>query len=74
MLFTFPRLALAGLTLLCTLEVHASEPITAANAEKTLIERGQYVARLGDCIACHTAKGGAVMAGGLELKTPRGTV
>ena len=74
MLFTFPRLALAGLTLLCTLEVHASEPITAANAEKTLIERGQYVARLGDCIACHTAQGGAVMAGGLELKTPMGTI
>ena len=74
MLFTFPRLALAGLTLLCTLEVHASEPITAANSEKNLIERGQYVARLGDCIACHTAKGGAVMAGGLELKTPMGTI
>ena len=74
MLFTFPRLALAGLTLLCTLEVHASEPITAANSEKNLIERGQYLARLGDCIACHTAKGGAVMAGGLELKTPMGTI
>lgn len=54
MLSTFPRLALAGLTLLCTLEVQASEPTPAANPEKNLIERGHYVARLGDCIACHT--------------------
>ena len=74
MLSTFPRLALAGLTLLCTLEVQASEPTPAANPEKNLIERGHYVARLGDCIACHTAMGGAEMAGGLELKTPMGTI
>ncbi|ERO64011.1 hypothetical protein P308_26240 [Pseudomonas piscis] len=32
------------------------------------------MAQLGDCIACHTARGGAVMAGGLELKTPMGTI
>ena len=74
MLSTYPRLALAGLTLLCTFQAHASEPTTAAPPEKNLIERGQYVARLGDCIACHTAKGGAVMAGGLELETPMGTI
>ena len=74
MLFTFPRLALAGLTLLCTVQAQASEPTAPATPEKSLIERGQYVARLGDCIACHTAKGGAVMAGGLELKTPMGTI
>ncbi|MGG3797033.1 c-type cytochrome [Pseudomonas paraversuta] len=52
--------------------------MTAADADplhqNALIERGLYVARLGDCIACHTAKGGAVMAGGLELKTPMGTI
>ena len=74
MLFTFPRLALAGLTLLCTVQAQASEPTAPATPEKSLIERGQYVALLGDCIACHTAKDGAVMAGGLELKTPMGTI
>ena len=74
MLFTFPRLALVGLTFFCTVQVQAGEPTTAPIPEKTLIERGQYVARLGDCIACHTAKGGAVMAGGLELATPMGTI
>ncbi|KMM78290.1 c-type cytochrome [Pseudomonas deceptionensis] len=74
MLFTFPRLALAGLTLLCTVQAQASEPTPPATPEESLIERGLYVARLGDCIACHTAKDGAVMAGGLELKTPMGTI
>ena len=74
MLSTFPRLALVGLTLFCTVQVQAGEPTTAPVPEKSLIERGQYVARLGDCIACHTALGGAVMAGGLELKTPMGTI
>ena len=74
MLFTFPRLALAGLTLLCTVQAQASEPTPPATPEESLIERGLYVARLGDCIACHTAKEGAVMAGGLELKTPMGTI
>ena len=78
MLFTLPRLVLAGLTLFCTVQAQASESITAADVDplhqNALIERGLYVARLGDCIACHTAKGGAVMAGGLELKTPMGTI
>ena len=31
------------------------------------IERGAYLARLGDCGACHTAEGGKPMAGGLAF-------
>ncbi|MDA8329206.1 MAG: c-type cytochrome [Betaproteobacteria bacterium] len=38
------------------------------------IRRGAYIATLGDCVACHTAKGGKPMAGGLELTTPFGIV
>lgn len=41
-------------------------------AAKAQVERGRYVARLGDCVACHTAKGGKPMAGGLALETPFG--
>ncbi len=41
-------------------------------ATKAQVERGRYVARLGDCVACHTAKGGKPMAGGLALETPFG--
>jgi thiosulfate dehydrogenase len=29
---------------------------------------GEYVARLGDCVACHTSPNGAAAAGGLELE------
>lgn len=38
------------------------------------IERGRYIATAADCVACHTAPGGKPFAGGLELKTPFGTL
>jgi thiosulfate dehydrogenase len=39
-----------------------------------LVTRGAYIARLGDCVACHTGQGGRPMAGGLALKTPFGSM
>lgn len=42
-----------------------------AKAEQ--IKRGEYLAKAGDCIACHTQKGGKAFAGGLPIKTPFGT-
>ncbi|KKB64154.1 alcohol dehydrogenase [Robbsia andropogonis] len=38
------------------------------------IKRGLYLAQAGDCIACHTAKGGKPFAGGLGLNTPFGVI
>lgn len=38
------------------------------------IERGRYLARAGNCIACHTEQGGAEYAGGRGIPTPFGTV
>jgi mono/diheme cytochrome c family protein len=38
------------------------------------VARGRYVAIAGDCAACHTAPGGAALAGGLALATPFGTI
>ncbi len=35
---------------------------------------GEYLARAGDCVACHTARGGEPFAGGLEMPTPFGTL
>ncbi len=37
-----------------------------------MVERGEYLARAGDCVSCHTAAGGAPFAGGLRLDTPFG--
>ena len=47
--------------------------VGAARAE-TAAERGAYLAVLGDCAACHTAPGGAAMAGGRRIPTPFGAV
>ncbi|MBV8622424.1 MAG: c-type cytochrome, partial [Herbaspirillum sp.] len=39
-----------------------------------LVQRGEYLAKAGDCVACHTAKGGKPFAGGLAIDTPVGRV
>jgi mono/diheme cytochrome c family protein len=36
------------------------------------IARGAYLAKAGDCMACHTPRGGAAYAGGRALDTPFG--
>ena len=50
----------------------------AASAESNQsfdrIERGRYLAVLGDCAGCRTAPGGRPFAGGLALQTPFGTI
>ncbi|PWF49175.1 c-type cytochrome [Massilia glaciei] len=38
------------------------------------IARGDYLAKAGDCMACHTVRGGAPYAGGRMLATPFGQV
>lgn len=51
-------------------------PTTPATGDKApLISRGEYLAKMGDCIACHTnVKGGTpAFAGGLPINTPFGT-
>jgi len=39
-----------------------------------LVERGAYLARAGNCLACHTARGGLPYTGGRGIETPFGTV
>ena len=45
-----------------------------ADSSADLVKRGEYLARAGDCVACHTAKGGKPFAGGLPMATPIGTI
>lgn len=46
----------------------------AAPFEPALVSRGEYVARLSDCVACHSLAGKAPFAGGLEMATPLGAI
>src|SRR3954470_10832711 len=45
---------------------------TVCCAQQTQIQRGEYLARAGDCVSCHTAKNGAPYSGGLRMDTPFG--
>jgi mono/diheme cytochrome c family protein len=45
-----------------------------AAAKPALIAQGAYVAKVGDCAACHTAPGGKPFAGGLAIASPVGTI
>ncbi|MGB4073900.1 cytochrome c [Pseudomonas sp.] len=49
-------------------------PVAAQAVDKQLIERGKYLARAADCVACHSIEGGAEYAGGLPLESPFGTI
>ncbi|MDB5744704.1 MAG: alcohol dehydrogenase [Polaromonas sp.] len=44
------------------------------NATTQIITKGEYLARAGDCVACHTAAGGKVFAGGRPMPTPFGAL
>jgi mono/diheme cytochrome c family protein len=46
----------------------------APPASADIIARGKYLARAGNCEACHTARGGLPFAGGVGIETPFGTV
>jgi alcohol dehydrogenase (quinone), cytochrome c subunit len=36
--------------------------------------RGEYLARAGDCVACHSVPGGKAFAGGLKMGSPLGAI
>ena len=46
----------------------------AQDASAATIQKGEYLARAGDCIACHTQPGGKLFAGGRAMLTPFGTL
>lgn len=49
-------------------------PVQQVTAGAEQIARGRYLAQAADCAACHTASGGAPLAGGYPLETPFGTI
>ena len=50
----------------------ASQAVLAADPQQ--VKQGEYLARAADCMACHTAPGGAPYAGGLPIVSPFGTI
>lgn len=46
----------------------------AIAADEVKIRKGQYLAKVGDCAACHTAPHGKDFAGGLPMLTPLGAI
>jgi len=49
-------------------------PAPQTNATTREIQRGEYLARAGDCIACHTEAEGPIFAGGRPMPTPFGSL
>jgi mono/diheme cytochrome c family protein len=49
-----------------------TQPTTASTAAPK--DKGEYLARAGDCIACHSVTGGKAFAGGLKMGTPLGAI
>ena len=67
--------ALLACLVVLTEQAHAQATAQAPQPAQTLITRGEYLARAGDCAGCHTApQGGAPFAGGLGMASPFGTI
>jgi mono/diheme cytochrome c family protein len=49
-------------------------PVQKVTASTQQIEQGRYLTQAADCAACHTAPGGAPLAGGYPLETPFGVI
>jgi mono/diheme cytochrome c family protein len=52
----------------------AQKQKTAGTSGPEVIARGEYLARAGNCLSCHTAYDGKPYAGGRALPTPFGTL
>lgn len=55
-------------------DTRLNEVAPAAPPSPEQVARGAYLARAGNCMLCHTERGGAAYAGGRPMETPFGTV
>jgi alcohol dehydrogenase (quinone), cytochrome c subunit len=73
MINTLKALGLA----LCLASPAAAQSVAkpaAPGADGGLVQRGAYLAKVGDCAACHSAPRGKPFAGGLPMATPMGAI
>jgi mono/diheme cytochrome c family protein len=69
--------ALLGLPAMLLIFASASSAVAqnaSGGSNAAQVQQGLYLARAGDCIACHTAPTGRLFAGGLPMPTPFGTI
>ena len=78
LIFGLLFLAISGVGLLLLRDVYGGSapdggggPLIATSAQ---IARGEYLARVGNCAGCHTARGGEAYAGGRAVETPFGAI
>ncbi len=70
-------LTISGLATFAALKLNDAEALAqelTSSAPASTIAKGEYLARAGDCIACHTAPEGKLFAGGRAMLTPFGTL
>ena len=75
-------LAIAALAVAAAIGVYLMHPgvlpkstgPAAPNPTTQVIDKGEYLARAGDCVACHTQPGGKEFAGGRPMPTPFGAL
>lgn len=67
----FPLLSLLSLTIGM---VGYSSASIAQISEQDLIDKGEYLSKAGDCVACHTEEGGEQFAGGRAVDSPFGVI
>ena len=73
--FALAGAALALLWFLNTRDEAATEAAAPRlPASAALLARGEYLTRAGNCMSCHTERGGTPFAGGRGIQTPFGTV
>lgn len=55
----------------CASALEVPKPMTGT---ASTMSQGEYLARIGNCAGCHSARGGEPYAGGVAIDTPFGTV
>jgi mono/diheme cytochrome c family protein len=77
-LVSLVALTVLAAAIIWKLNTRGEDAIDASGAlppsSRQLVERGAYLARAGNCMGCHTQRGGAPFAGGNAIETPFGTV
>ncbi|HSI50298.1 MAG TPA: cytochrome c [Ideonella sp.] len=70
-------LAAAGAALVAWLNLRGESPVSdqrPASLDAAAVARGAYLARAGNCVGCHTERGGVGYAGGRRMDTPFGAL